>query len=64
MTEEMQRYLTPVEIAAVLSVKVKTVRGWLNNPNHPLVGTLVPGVGWRVTRQQFKAFVEAGNDRG
>lgn len=55
---ELERYLTPVEIAASLQVKTKTVHGWLRNPDHPLVGTKVAGIGWRITREQFRKFVE------
>lgn len=56
--EELQKYLTPVEIAVALQVKTKTVQGWLRDDSHPLVGTKVPGVGWRITREQFRRFVE------
>lgn len=56
MSDELIRWLTPVEIAYMLDKNVKTVNGWLRDPDHPLQGKKI-GNSWRVHPDDFKQFM-------
>lgn len=56
-----RRYFTPVEVASILKVHPRTVRGWLNDPNHPLKGAKLT-VGWRVGESQFQEYLRGIDD--
>lgn len=55
-SSELIRWLTPVEIAYMLGKDVKTINGWLRNPDHPLKGQKV-GASWRVHPRDFERFM-------
>jgi excisionase family DNA binding protein len=56
----IERQYTPVEIASIMKVGEKTVRGWLRDKSHPLTGTKI-GTMWRVPESKLKEFLK-GND--
>ncbi len=53
----IERQWTPVEIAHVLKKDVKTVRSWLADGDHPLVGRKVMN-SWYVNESDFKKFLK------
>lgn len=56
MSDELVRWLSPVEIAYMLGQQQRTIQGWLRDPNHPLKGRKV-GTQWRVHPDDFQKFM-------
>jgi excisionase family DNA binding protein len=53
----VEKYYAPIEVASLLGVKVRTVLGWLRDPNHELVGNKI-GTMWRVSHTDLKRYLE------
>jgi hypothetical protein len=53
----IERQYTPVEIASLMKVQVKTVRGWLRDPKHPLKGVHHRNM-WRVSESELGKFLK------
>lgn len=58
-SEGIERTYTPVEIAALVRVDVKTVQGWLRDESHPLVGVKFKNM-WRVKESDLRVFLQNG----
>ncbi len=56
-SSNIEQTYEPVEIAALMRVKVRTVRMWLRDPKHPLKGTKIGSI-WRVKKSDLAAFME------
>lgn len=52
----IERQFQPVEIAHIMHKNVKTVLGWLRDPDHPLTGNKV-GNQWYVPESHLAAFL-------
>lgn len=55
----VERQFHAVEIAHLMGVQVRTVRGWLCDPDHPLAGTKI-GRQWYVPESKLKKFLQGG----
>ena len=58
-SEGIERTYTPVEIASLLRVEVKTVQGWLRDESHSLKGVKFKNM-WRVKESDLRAFLQKG----
>lgn len=54
----IQQYYSPVEIASMLGLRVRTVTNYLKNPDHPLKGVKIQVNQWRVPRASLEAFLK------
>lgn len=57
MSEQLVKYLAPVEISYMLGINVKTVLSWLRDPSHPLKGAKVGNM-WRIHPNDFANYMK------
>lgn len=53
-----RRFYTTAQVGEMFGVTAYTVREWLKDPEHPLVGSKLKGGGWRVRVTEAERYAQ------